>query len=175
MARPEKVAEVQAITERLQNAQSLVLADYQGLTVEQMTNFRVKCRENNIDCRVVKNRLARIACDNAEAVVLKDHLKGPTAIIFGPDSQVDPAKILVDFAKENDKMGIKGGYVDGQYLDADQVVALSKVPSRDELLAKIMGSLNSPASGLAMALNGVASGLVRCIDGMAKARAEAEA
>lgn len=175
MARPEKVAEVQAITERLQAAQSLVLADYQGLTVEEMTNFRVKCRENNIDCRVVKNRLARIACDNADTVVLKDHLKGPTAMIFGPESQVDPAKILVDFAKENDKMGIKGGYVDGQFLDANEVVALSKVPSRDELMAKIMAGLNSPAAGLAMALNGVASGLTRCIDGMAKAKAEAEA
>lgn len=172
MARPEKVAEVQAITERLQAAQCIVLADYQGLTVEQMTNFRVKCRENNIDCRVVKNRLAKIACDNAETLVLKDHLKGPTAMIFGPESQVDPAKILVDFAKENDAMGIKGGYVDGQYLDATEVVALSKVPSRDELMAKIMGSLNSPAAGLAMALNGVASGLTRCIDGMAKAKAE---
>lgn len=175
MARPEKVAEVQAITERLQNAQSIVLADYQGLTVEQMTNFRVKCRENNIDCRVVKNRLARIACDNADTAILKDHLKGPMALVFGPESQVDPAKIVVDFAKENDKMEVKGGYVDGQYLDASEVVALSKVPSRDEIMAKIMACLNSPASGLAMSLNGVASGLTRCIDGMAKAKAEAEA
>ena len=144
MARPEKVAEVQAITERLQGAQSLVLADYQGLTVEQMTNFRVKCRENNIDCRVVKNRLARIACDNADAVVLKDHLKGPTAMIFGPESQVDPAKILVEFAKENDKMEVKGGYVDGQYLDAEQVVALSKVPSPRGAHGEDHGRLEQP-------------------------------
>lgn len=173
MARPEKVAEVQAITERLEAAQSLILADYTGLTVHQMTEFRVKCRENNVDCRVVKNRLAKIACDNADTTVLKDHLKGPTAMMFGPESQVDPAKLVVEFAKENKAMEIKGGYVDGQYLDAERVVALSKVPSRDELLAKMMGSINSPATGLTMTLNGVASGLTRCIDGMAKAKAEA--
>ena len=172
MARPEKVAEVQAITERLEAAQSLVLADFTGLSVHQMTEFRVTCRQNQIDCRVVKNRLAKIACDNADTAVLQDHLKGPTAILFGPESQVDPAKIVVAFAKENKAMEIKGGYVDGLYLDADKVVALSKVPSRDELLAKMMGSINSPATGLTMALNGVASGLTRCIDAIAKQKAE---
>ena len=172
MARPEKVAEVQAITERLEAAQSIVLADYTGLTVQQMTEFRVKCRENQIDCRVVKNRLAMIACDNANNVALKDHFKGPTAILFGPESQVEPAKVAVAFAKENKAMEIKGGYVDGQYLDADKVMVLSKIPSRDELLAKMMGSINSPATGLTMALNGVASGLTRCIDAMAKQKAE---
>jgi large subunit ribosomal protein L10 len=172
MARPEKVAEVQAITQRLETAQSLVLADYTGLSVHQMTSFRVKCRENNVECRVVKNRLAKIACDNADVSVLKDHLKGPTAIMFGSESQVDPAKIVVDFAMENKAMEIKGGYVDGQFLDSDKVVALSKVPSRDELLAKMMGSINSPATGLAMCLNGVASGLVRCIDAIGKQKAQ---
>ena len=172
MARPEKVAEVQAITERLETAQSVVLADFTGLSVHQMTQFRVNCRENMVDCRVVKNRLAKIACDNANATVLKDHLKGPTAMVFGSESQVQPAQIVVAFAKENKAMEIKGGYIDGQYLDADQVVALSKVPSRDELLAKMMGSINSPATGLCMALNGVAAGLTRCIDAMAKQKAE---
>ncbi len=172
MARPDKVAEVQAITDRLKAAQSLVLADFTGLSVLEMTDFRVKCRENNIDCRVVKNRLAKIACDNAEVAVLKDQLKGPTAIMFGPESQVDPAKIVVEFAKEHKAMEVKGGYVDGQYLDADQVMALSKVPSRDELLAKMMACINSPATGLVMALNGVATGLVRCIDAVAQQKAE---
>lgn len=175
MATKQKIAEVQAITERLGNSQSIILANYSGLTVEQMTNFRVKCRENAIECRVVKNRLAKIACDNNEMPEVKDYFKGPTAILFGLESQVDAAKILVDFAKENDAMGIKGGLVDGQLLDADQVVALSKVPSKDELYAKMMGSINSPASGLAMCVNGVAGGLARCIDAVAKQKAEAAA
>ncbi len=173
MARPEKVAEVQAITERIQSAQSMVLADFTGLTVEQMTVFRRSCRESGVDCRVVKNRLARIAADNAEMPVMKDHLKGPTAIIFGPESQIDPAKIVVEFAKENEAMEIKGGFIDGQYLEPAAVVALSKTPSKDELIAKMLGSINSPASGLAAALNGVIAGLARTIEAVAKKQAEA--
>ena len=175
MARPEKVAEVQAITEQIKAAQSMVLADYQGLTVEQMTKFRSQCRENQVQCRVVKNRLAKIACDNAEMEMMKEHLRGPIAIIFGPESQVDPAKIAVGFAKDNEAMEIKAGVVDGQILDPAQVVALSTVPSMDELIAKMMGSINSPVSGLAMALNGVVGALTRAIDAVAKQKEEAAA
>ncbi len=173
MARPEKIAEVEAITSRFQSAQSMILADFTGLTVEQMTAFRVNCRAQNIDCRVVKNRLAKLAADNAELTVIKDYLSGPTAIIFGPESQVDPAKVVVDFSKDNEAMQVKGGIVDGQYLDPAQVVALSKVPSRDELIAKMMGSINSPLQGLAGTVNGVIGALARTIDAVAKQKAEA--
>ncbi len=173
MARSEKIAEVEAITKRFQAAQSMVLADFTGLTVEQMTSFRANCRAQNVDCRVVKNRLAKIAADNAELSAVKDHLAGPTAIIFGSESQVDPAKIVVDFAKDNEALQVKGGVVDGQMLSAKQVVALSKVPSRDELIAKMMGSINSPLSGLASTINGVMGALARTIDAVAKQKAEA--
>ena len=173
MARPEKVAEVQAITEKIQAAQSIVLADFTGLTVAQMTVFRTQCREKSVECRVAKNRLARIACDNAEVTVIKDHLKGPTAFIFAPESQVDAAKLTVEFAKDNEAMEIKCGVVDGQFLDAKQIVALSKVPTYDELIAKMMGSINSPVTGIALTVNAVTSGLVRAIDAVAKQKAEA--
>jgi large subunit ribosomal protein L10 len=173
MATQEKIAEVQAITERMEAAQSMILADYSGLTVEQMTKFRSECRDKAIDCRVVKNRLAKIACDNADVAVMKDHLKGPTAILFGLESQVDPAKVVVDFAKDNEAMEIKGGLVDGQFLDPNQVVALSKVPSKEELYAKMMGSINSPVTGVAMATNAVVAGLARVIDAVAQQKAEA--
>ena len=173
MARPEKVAEVQAITERLQAAQSMVLADFTGLTVLQMTDFRSQCRAKNVECRVVKNRLARIAADNAELAFLKEHLEGPTALVMGAESQVDPAKIVMEFAKTNEAMKVKGGLVDGQFLEPDQVVALSKTPSMDELIAKMMGSINSPAGGLVGVVNGVAGALCRVIDAVAKQKAEA--
>jgi large subunit ribosomal protein L10 len=173
MARPEKVAEVQAIADRIAGAQSMILADYTGLTVEQMTIFRRQCRENAVECRVVKNRLARIAADNSGIEAMKDHLKGPTAIVFGAESQVDPAKLVVEFAKTNEAMEIKGGFVDGAFLDSTQVVALSQTPSRDELLAKMMGSINSPATGLVGTINGVAAALARVIDAAAKEKAEA--
>ena len=96
----------------------MVLADYTGLTVEQMTAFRRICRAKGVECRVVKNRLARIAADERRPDVIKDHLKGPTALIlFGMESQVEPARIAVEFAKENEKLQIKGGFVDGRFLD----------------------------------------------------------
>ncbi len=173
MARPEKIAEVEAITERIQSAQSMVLADYTGLTVQQMTEFRRTCRASAVECRVVKNRLARIAADNADLAIMKDHLNGPTAIMFGPESQIDAAKIVVDFAKANEAMEIKGGFLDGAYLDKNQIVALSMVPSKDELIAKMMGSINSPVTGLAATLNAVTAGLARVINAVAEKNAEA--
>ncbi len=173
MARPEKIAEVQAIAERIGKAQSMILADFSGLSVAQMTVFRRSCREKSVECRVVKNRLARIAADDSGLEAMKDHLTGPTAILFGAESQVDPAKIIVDFAKDNEAMEIKGGFVDGEFLDTTQIVALSKIPSHEELLAQMMGSINSPASGLVGTINGVAAALARVIDAAAQQKAEA--
>jgi len=173
MANPEKVAEVEAITQRIQAAQSMVLADFSGLTVLQMTEFRRTCRAKSVDCRVVKNRMEKIAADNADLAIMKDHLSGPIAIMFGPESQVDPAKICVDFAKDNEAMEIKGGFLDGEYLDKSQIVALSRILSKDELIAKMMGSINSPLRGLAVTMNGVVGALARAIDAVAKQKAEA--
>ncbi len=168
MARPEKVAEVEAIAERLRAAQSLVLVDYTGLSVEKLTAFRSLCRSKGVECRVVKNRLAMIAADAADLVVLKDHLRGPTALVVGRESQVDPAKAAVEFGKDNEALRIKGGIVEGQFLAADRVTALSQIPGRDELIAKMMGSINSPASGLVGVMSGVAAALARAIDAVAK-------
>jgi len=173
MPRPEKIAEVKAIAERFQSARSIVMADYTGLTVAQMTQFRSQCRAQNVECRVVKNRLAIIAADEADLAVIKDHLKGPTALVLGPESQVDPAKIVIEFAKTNEKLTVKGGILDGQYLDAQQVEALSKIPSKDELIAQMMGSINSPLTGIAGTVNGVMSALARALDAVAKQKAEA--
>ena len=168
MARPEKVAEVQAISERLRSAQSIVLADFTGLSVEKMTAFRALCRSKGIECRVVKNRLAKIAADDADLVILKDFLQGPTALIMGPESQVEAAKVAVDFAKDNEALTIKGGIVDGAGLDAQQVVALSQVPGRDELIAKMMGSMQSPLSGFVGTLMQVPAALCRAFDAVAQ-------
>ena len=168
MARPDKVAEVETIAQHLGEAQSIILADYQGMTVEQMTDFRTKCRENNVVCRVVKNRLAKIAADQADVSGLKEHLTGPMALILGPESQVDPAKLVVDFAKDVEALGVVGGFMDGAFLTSDEVVALSKIPSREELYAKMMGSINSPLTGIVGATSGVLSALTRAIDAVAK-------
>ena len=174
MAHPKKIAEVKLITEKLQAAQSLVMADFTGLSVLQMTDFRAKCRAQKVECRVVKNRLAKIAADAADLAVVKDKLTGPTAFIFGPESQVDPAKMVIEFAKEHKALTVKGGIVDGEFIDAEQVVALAKIPGWDELIAQMMGSINSPIRGLAVTIGGVAAALARVIDAVAKQKAEAE-
>ncbi len=171
MARPEKVAAVTAIAERLRVSQSVVLADYTGLTVEKMTAFRALCRGKGVECKVVKNRLASIAADEAGLPALRDHLKGPTALLLGLTSQVDPAKVAVEFAKDNDKLVIKGGLLDGRFLTPAAVTSLSRTPDREVLLAQIMGGLNGPARGLAVATNGVAAALARAIDAVAKKKA----
>lgn len=175
MAHPKKVEEVKVIAEKLQAAQSLVMADFTGLSVLQMTDFRAKCRAQKVECRVVKNRLAKIAADAADLAVVKDQLTGPTAFIFGPESQVDPAKIVMDFAKEHEALKVKGGIVDGQFLVPEQVVALSKIPGRDVLISQMMGSINAPLRGLAVTIGGVATALARVIDAVAKQKAEAAA
>lgn len=171
MARPEKVTEVQTIAEKLQAAQSLVLVDFTGLSVEKMTAFRSLCRSKGVECRVVKNRLAKIAATKADLEILTEHLQGPTALILDPESQVEPAKVVIDFAKENKALQVKGGLVEGEYLDSAQIVALSKIPSRDELIAKMMGSMQSPLSGFVGTLNGIPTALVRCLDAVAKQKA----
>lgn len=171
MARPEKVTEVEAITERMQAAQCMILTDYTGLTVLQMTAFRRNCRSKGVECRVVKNRLARIAATNSGKGCINEHLKGATALLFGMESQVEAARIAVEFSKDNAKLQIKGGFVDGRYLAPDQVVALSMVPSREVLLSMMMGSINAPARGLAVVTNGVAAALTRAVDAVAKQKA----
>jgi large subunit ribosomal protein L10 len=173
MARPDKVAEVQAIAAKLHSAQSIVLADFTGLTVEKMTAFRALCRSRGIECRVVKNRLARIAATDADLEVIRDYLRGPTALILSPQSQVEPAKVAVDFAQDNEALTIKGGIVDGAYIDARQVMTLSKVPSRDELIAMMMARVQSPLSGFVGTLMQVPAALARAFDAVAKQKAAA--
>lgn len=168
MARPDKILAVEEITANLKAAQSVVLVDYSGLTVEQITEFRIKCRELGVVCKVVKNTLARIAANEADASALSDHISGPTAFLMGPESQVDPAKLAVDFSKANEAMEVKGGYLDGAYLDSTQVIALSKIPGRDELYAKMMGSMTSPLSGIVGTVNGVVGALTRVINAVAE-------
>jgi large subunit ribosomal protein L10 len=169
--RHEKIAEVEAISEKLKSAQSLILADFTGLSVEKMTAFRALCRSKGVECRVVKNRLAKIAAANSDLESMQDYLRGPTALILGPESQVEPAKVVVEFAKENEAMQVKGGFVDGNYLEPQQVVALSKVPSREELLAKMMGSMRSPMTGFVTTVHGVPAALARVFDAVAKQKA----
>lgn len=150
-----KKAIVAQLAERLKGSQAGVLADYRGLTVEQDTALRVKLREAGVDYTVVKNNLTRFAVNEVGLNELDAFLKGPTALATSADDVVAPAKVLVEFAKENEALEIKAGFVDGKVIDVDEVKVYAAIPSKDVLIAKMLGSLQSPISALARTLQAI--------------------
>ncbi len=150
-----KKAIVAQLTERFQTAQAGVLADYRGLTVEQDTALRVKLREAGVDYTVVKNNLTRFAANAAGLTDLEEALHGPTAIATSNDDVIAPAKILVEFAKENDALEIKAGFVDGKVISLDEVKTYASIPTKEVLISKMLGSMLSPIGALARTLQAI--------------------
>lgn len=167
-----KKAQVVEIAEALKGATTGVLVDYRGLTVEEDTKLRNDLRAAGVKYFVVKNTLLRLAAKETGLDALDEILHGPTALAISEDA-VAPAKVLADFAKTNDKMEIKSGFMDGKVLSIDEVIQLAKTPSKETLIAKIMGSLNSPISGLARLLSTIVDGGVEIEDLIAKKAGEA--
>ncbi|MDO5095954.1 MAG: 50S ribosomal protein L10 [Peptostreptococcaceae bacterium] len=157
---------VAEIVDKMQRAQSVVVVNYKGITVEQATALRNKFREAGVDYKVYKNTLVRRAAKELGKFEKFDdeNLVGTNAIAFGFEDAVAPAKIIADFAKANPIVEFKMGYVEGEYYDAAGLTALSKIPSREELIAKLLGSLRAPVSNF-----------VYLLDAVAKKKAEAEA
>lgn len=147
---------VDVVTAKLRESVTTVVADYRGLNVAQVTELRKQLREAGIEFQVLKNSLVRRATAAAELTELDAVLTGPTAIAFSKDDAVAPAKILSDFAKKNDALEIKGGVVEGQVVDVDQIKALAALPSRDGLLSMLLSVLQAPARNFALAVKAVA-------------------
>ena len=150
-----KKAIVAQLTERFQNAQAGVLADYRGLTVAQDTALRVKMREAGVEYTVLKNNLVRFAANEAGLSELDSILHGPTAIATSADDVVAPAKVLVEFAKENEALELKGGFVDGKVISLEEVKTYAAIPSKEVLISKMLGSLQSPIGALARTLQAI--------------------
>ena len=129
--------------ERLAKSVIIVLTDYKGLDVTSINDLRRKLREANIEYQVVKNTLLVRAAEDTEAAALKDHFKGPSAIAISYDDPVAPAKVLTQFAKDNNKLEIKVGVLNGKVLDAQAIKALATLPSREVLLAHFLSTLNA--------------------------------
>jgi large subunit ribosomal protein L10 len=168
-----KKAQVAEITEVLKNAATGVLVDYRGLTVEEDTKLRNDLRAAGVNYFVVKNTLLRLAANQVGLEELDGILHGPTALAVSEDP-VAPAKILFDFAKQNEKMEIKSGFMDGKVMSMDELTTLAKTPSKETLIAKIMGSLNAPASNLVRLLNTIVEGGEEIADLIAKKNGEAK-
>lgn len=165
-----KEAAVAEVREKLSRTKGAVLTNYRGLTVSQDTKLRRALREAGIEYRVVKNTMTRIAANEIGLQGLDTYLEGPTAIAFSYADPVAPAKIISDFIKENklQVMEIKAGLVEGKVVDAEGVKALASLPSREVLLAKMLGSMQSPISGLVNVLQGTIRNVVYALDAVRK-------
>lgn len=144
---------VEELKERLSVAQSGVVVDYRGITVEEDTALRKSMREANVDYRVVKNTLLNFAVKGTEYEAIAPYLEGPTAIAIGVEDPIAPAKVLGDFIEKAKKVTIKTGFIDGRVVDVAEIEKISKLPSKEELLAKAFGSMKAPITNLARVLN----------------------
>ncbi|MDD7363597.1 MAG: 50S ribosomal protein L10 [Peptoniphilus sp.] len=154
-----KIDLVNEIKDKIENSQSIVFVDNLGLNVADVTELRKQLRENGVEYKVYKNTMLKRAFADAGIEEVNDYLVGPTAIAFGIEDAVQPAKIIHDFAEENDRIEIKAGVLDGKLMSIEEVNALAKLPSREVLIAKMLGSLNAPLNGLATVLSGNIRGL----------------
>lgn len=144
------------IAELLNGAQSAVVVDYRGLTVEQDTALRKQLREAGVSYKVYKNTMIRFAAKGTEFEALDPNLEGPTALAVSKTDATAPARILANFAKKADKLEIKGGVVEGTYYDAKGMNVIATIPSREELLGKLLGSIQSPITNFARVLSQIA-------------------
>jgi large subunit ribosomal protein L10 len=149
-ARKEQKAEqVEVLTEKLRKAKVALLTDYRGLTVTQLQELRAKLRTGDVEYRVVKNTLARRAAEAAGVTALQPELEGPIAIAFGYDDLSLPSKLINEFVRASRlKLDVKGGLVEGRVFTTDQVKQLADLPSRETLIAQLMGTLQSPVGQL---------------------------
>ncbi len=147
---------VAEIAELLDGAASAVVVDYRGLTVAQDTELRKKLREAGVVYKVYKNTMIKRAAEGTAFAALEPHLEGPTAIAVSKDEATVPARVLAEFAKKADKLEIKGGVIEGTYYDAKGMQVIATIPSREILLGRLLGSMQSPIANFARVLNQIA-------------------
>lgn len=169
----EKQAIVASLTEKLQNSAAGVLVDYKGITVAEDTALRVEMRKNGVDYFVVKNTLARFAVKEAGLSDLVPVLEGTTSLAICEGDPVAAAKVVAEFSKKmnGEKFTIKAGYVDGKVIDPNEVKALAELPSKEILVATVLGTMMAPVRGLATVLDANISGLARVVQAIADQKA----
>jgi len=158
----EKV--IAELHDKLGDVKLAVLADYSGLNVEKITALRNALRKSDTELRVVKNTLLEIASKDTDVAVLKDYLKGPLAIALNSGDVVEPAKVLVDFAKKNAQLELVAGVLEGKVLSVAQINALAELPSREVLLAKLLSVMVGVQTSLVNVLSAVPRGLVQVLE-----------
>lgn len=150
-----KEAKVAEIKEKLGKSQAIVLASYQGLTVEEDTALRKTLREAGVEYKVYKNNLVSLAAKELGLEGITEYLEGPVSIAFGYEDATAPARVLHTFAKDHKKLELKAGVVDGVVYNTEEVQKLATIPSKEVLIAKLLGSFKAPLSNLAYLLNAI--------------------
>ena len=150
-----KEAKVSEIKEKMEKAQGIIFAKYQGLTVEEDTELRKALREAGVEYKVYKNTLTTLAAKELGFDGIVDALEGPLSVAFGYEDPTVPAKVLNDFAKNHKKLELVAGIVQGEIFDEAKVKQLATIPSREILIAKLLGSFKAPLSNLAYLLNAI--------------------
>jgi len=166
-----KENKIASIKDKIKSAKVAVVTEYKGFSVDQITSLRRKLQKEGGDYTVTKNTLAKIAVKGTEFEVLTEVFKGPIALALGFEDEVSPAKIVAAFIKEAKKGEIVAAALDGKLLSANEAKALATLPSREEIYAKMLGCINSPASGIANTTNGVLTKLVRTLAAVRDAKA----
>lgn len=163
MNRDNKAQLVAELTEKMAAAKAAYLTDYRGINVDQANTLRGELLKAGVEYRVVKNTLLKLAIKGTDNECLSDHLSGPTALTLVGDDPVASAKVLSDFAKKVKAFELKGGVLDGKLLSVEDIMALADLPSREVLLAKMLGSMSAPASNLVGVLAAVNRSLVQVL------------
>lgn len=164
MARPEKAKQTEAIRDRLTRSGVVIFTDFRGLNVGEIAALREKLRAAGVEYKVVKNTLLGRAAQSLGIDGLDPYLEGPTAAAFAADDPVAPAKILQDYIRTARKLEVKGGLIEGRVLSAAQIKQLAELPSKPELLAKVLGSITAPLYGLMSVVTGLQRNLVHVLD-----------
>jgi len=174
MVKQSKVDAVEKLVKNFSDAKSVVITDYRGLTVGDITILRNNFRAEKVEYRVVKNRLAKIALQKAGCDPLDDILVGPTAIAFGYDDPVPAARVIYDFSKKNELLKPKGGLLEGKRIQLETLEKLSQLPPKEELLGRLVGSIQSPSTKIAICIKQVATNLVYAMKALAEQKQGAE-
>lgn len=151
----EKKRLVEDLKEKFLKSKVLIVSDYKGLDVTSMSELRRKLREVDVECKVAKNTLLARAADQTDIDKIKDAFKGPTAIAISYSDPVAPAKVLVDFAKNNNNLEIKKGILGGKVLELSDIKSLSELPSREELIGKTLSVMNGVPTSIVQVLSGI--------------------
>ncbi len=171
MAKPEKIAAVAELKERIENSDIAIMSKYVGISVLNVTELRSKLREAGVEMKVYKNTLARLALRELQLEEAADFMEGPTAWVFGNDP-VAPAKILKEFGQEVSFVQMEGGVLEGKVLNAEQMEALASLPSREQLLAQVVGTIAAPLRNTVGVLNALPRNLVNVLDQVRKQKEE---